>query len=165
MRMRMRTRRRTLPRISIPLLLSSFITISTSIPVWVGLLLVASHVDAFHLPPAVIPYNANRWGTSRSNIKWSVSLSSSASSTSASASSTSASSLESVKKIRAAVYQCPAPLNNAEINILGILSQAADALRVASIHGVGIVLFPELFLTGGVRVTTSASASADVKKA
>eukprot|EP01083_Nonionella_stella_P271352 919473_1 len=150
MRMRMRMRRRTLPRISISLPTNR--SISIYIPVWIGLLLVAGHIDAFHLPTAVIPYNANRLGASRSNTKWSVS-----SSSASSAPSSSSSSLKSVKKIRAAVYQCPAPPNDIEINILGILNQAADALRVASIHGVGIVLFPELFLTGGVRVTTSTS--------
>ena len=40
-------------------------------------------------------------------------------------------------------------------NPLGILTQVADTLRVASMHGVDIVLFPELFLSGGPRVTPS----------
>jgi len=32
---------------------------------------------------------------------------------------------------------------------LAILTQVADSLRVASIHGIDVVIYPELFLTGG----------------
>ena len=67
--------------------------------------------------------------------------------------------------IRGAVYQPPAPPSSSsatcnENNPFEILTQVADALRVASMSGVDIVVFPELFLTGGpnnCRGTMSAS--------
>ena len=32
---------------------------------------------------------------------------------------------------------------------MAILTQVADSLRVASLHGIDVVIYPELFLTGG----------------
>ena len=49
----------------------------------------------------------------------------------------------------AAVFQPPAPSHSIKNNPLGILTQAADCLRVASIHKIDLVFFPELYLTGG----------------
>jgi predicted amidohydrolase len=73
----------------------------------------------------------------------------------------------SIEKIRAAVYQPPAPVapeisNTQAENPLEILTQVADALRVASIHGIDIVLFPEMYLNGGPnRVLSGISAALD----
>mmetsp|Transcript_10661 Transcript_10661/g.23568 ORF Transcript_10661/g.23568 Transcript_10661/m.23568 type:complete len:413 (-) Transcript_10661:79-1317(-) len=57
----------------------------------------------------------------------------------------------SIDQIRAAVFQAPAQSNNnlRPENALTILTQAADVLRVASAHGVDVVLFPQLYLSGG----------------
>ena len=57
--------------------------------------------------------------------------------------------LEPFSQLRAAVFQPPAPSHSIKNNPLGILTQAADCLRVASIHKIDLVLFPELYLTGG----------------
>lgn len=52
--------------------------------------------------------------------------------------------------IRAAVFQAHEKhLDNKAGNPLAVLTQVADSLRVASLHGVDIVVFPELFLSGG----------------
>lgn len=51
--------------------------------------------------------------------------------------------------IRAAAYQTPARSNERSANPLETLKEVADSLRVASMHGVDVVLFPELFLSGG----------------
>lgn len=45
------------------------------------------------------------------------------------------------------MFQPPAPSDTN--NPLSILTQVADSLRIASLHGVDIVLFPELFLSCG----------------
>ena len=52
--------------------------------------------------------------------------------------------------IRAAVFQAPAPQSNEAANPLAILTQVADSLRVAAMHGVDVVLYPELYLSGGL---------------
>jgi predicted amidohydrolase len=74
--------------------------------------------------------------------------------------------LSSIEKFRAAVYQPPALEENEskvqKENPLEILTQVADALRVASAHGVDIVVFPELYLNGGPkRVLSGDSAPLD----
>ena len=53
--------------------------------------------------------------------------------------------------IRAAVYQttCYPSSDTLSENPLAILTQVADSLRVASLHGIDVVIYPELFLTGG----------------
>ena len=53
-----------------------------------------------------------------------------------------------IEKIRASVFQTPSP-SNKNNNPLSILTQVADSLRTASLHGIDIVLFPELFLSCG----------------
>ncbi len=55
----------------------------------------------------------------------------------------------SVERIRAAVYQPPIPNDNVVSNPLEILKQVADVLRMASRCSIDIVVFPELFLSGG----------------
>jgi len=50
--------------------------------------------------------------------------------------------------IRAAVYQTTSYHPSSE-NALAILTQVADSLRVASLHDIDVVIYPELFLTGG----------------
>ena len=54
-----------------------------------------------------------------------------------------------MERIRAAVFQAPPQSTKTSENPLEILTEVADSLRVASMHGVDIVLFPELYLTGG----------------
>lgn len=49
------------------------------------------------------------------------------------------------ERVRAAVFQ--APLSHSE-NPLEILTEVADSLRVASLHGVDVVVYPELYLSG-----------------
>ena len=49
------------------------------------------------------------------------------------------------EKVRAAVFQ--APMSYSE-NPLEILTEVADSLRIASLHGVDIVIYPELYLSG-----------------
>ena len=57
---------------------------------------------------------------------------------------------ENKARIRAATFQAPAPssLSLENKNPLEILTSIADSLRVASLHGVDVVLYPELYLTG-----------------
>ena len=50
-----------------------------------------------------------------------------------------------VERVRAAVFQ--APVSQSE-NPLEILTEVADSLRVASLHGVDVVVYPELYLSG-----------------
>ena len=52
-------------------------------------------------------------------------------------------------RIRAAVFQPPILSSDVSNNPLAILTQVADSLRVASSARVDVVLFPELFLSGG----------------
>ena len=54
------------------------------------------------------------------------------------------------KKIRAALYQAPVQ-NTALDNSLAVLIQIADSLRVAANHGVDLVVYPELYLSGSTR--------------
>jgi predicted amidohydrolase len=54
-----------------------------------------------------------------------------------------------LSRLRAAVFQPLAPSNSIKSNPLGILTQAAACLRVASKSSIDLVLFPELYLTGG----------------
>lgn len=66
-----------------------------------------------------------------------------------------------ISQLRAAVFQPPAPSNSIRNNPLGILTQAADCLRVASMHNIDLVLFPELYLTGGTTDVTNNGISYD----
>ena len=72
---------------------------------------------------------------------------------------------ESVERIRAAVYQPSGPIvsdEKVQSNPLEILTQVADALRMASKCGIDIVLFPEMYLNGGPdRVLSRASNALD----
>ena len=51
------------------------------------------------------------------------------------------------ERVRAAVFQAPVSLSHSE-NPLEILTEVADSLRVASLHGVDVVVYPELYLSG-----------------
>ena len=67
--------------------------------------------------------------------------------------------------IRAAVYQtiCHPSSDTSLENPLAILTQVADSLRVASLHGIDVVIYPELFLTGGHSSQQSAIDRQDTK--
>jgi FK506-binding protein 2 len=58
---------------------------------------------------------------------------------------------ENKLRIRAAIFQAPPPSSSSleNKNPLEILTSIADSLRIASLHGVDVVLYPELYLTGG----------------
>lgn len=49
------------------------------------------------------------------------------------------------ERVRSAVFQAPASHSN---NPLEILTEVADSLRVASLYGVDVVVYPELYLSG-----------------
>ena len=53
---------------------------------------------------------------------------------------------EATTQIRGAVYQAPV-LSNNNTNPLALLTQVADSLRVASLHGVDVVVYPEMYLS------------------
>lgn len=58
---------------------------------------------------------------------------------------------ETVEKVRAAVFQAPARSGKQPDSPLGpleVLTEVADSLRVASMHGVDVVVYPEQYLCG-----------------
>ncbi len=50
-----------------------------------------------------------------------------------------------IERVRAAVFQAPVLHSK---NLLEILTEVADSLHVASLHGVDVVVYPELYLSG-----------------